>query len=63
MKTGKVDVLLGLEYVHRRRLQPDSNLDNLFLCSIALTIKKFFCVFVWNFLCSSSTPCPITAHH
>ena len=31
-------------------------LGNLFQCSVTLTIKKFFCMFVWNFLCSSFKP-------
>ena len=33
-----------------------TSLGNLFWCSVTLTIKKFFCMFVWNFLCSSFRP-------
>ena len=33
-----------------------TSLSNLFQCSIILNVKKFFLMFVWNFLCSSFRP-------
>ena len=33
-----------------------TSLGNLLLCCITFTIKNFFCMFVWNFLCSSFRP-------
>lgn len=37
-----------------------TSLDKLLQCSIALAIKKLFCMFVWNFQCSSFfAHCPL----
>ena len=33
-----------------------SSLGNLFQCYVIFTVKKFFCIFVWNFLHSSFRP-------
>ena len=33
-----------------------TSLGNLFQCSITLTVKKFYHVLVWNFLCSGFRP-------
>ena len=43
-----------------------ASLGSLFQCSVTLTVKKFFPMFVWNFLCSGFCPfffCSIVAHH
>jgi len=44
---------------------PTTSLGNLLQSSITLTIKKFFCLFVWNFLCTSwaVAPFPIATRH
>lgn len=41
-----------------REGDPTTSLGILFQCSIALTVRKIFLIFMWNLLCSSLHPLP-----
>lgn len=49
-QVAQVGIQTGLEYLQRRRLnnQPGHPVQ----CSVTFTMKKFFHMLVWNFLCS-----------
>jgi len=53
-QAAQVGIQAGLEYLQRRRIHnfPGQNPQPL-QCSVTLTVKKFLCILVWNFLCSS----------
>jgi len=53
-QVAQVGIQMGLEYLQRRRLHRLSGQP--VPVSVTLTIKKFFCVLIWNFLCTSFRP-------
>jgi len=56
-QVSQMGIWAGLKYLHRRRLY--NSLGNLCQCSVTLTVKHFFLMFVWKFLYSSLCPLPL----